>query len=214
MRLFHFLSLLCAGWGGKQKASKHICISESLVPRELLWAVSANLFSELLGPTSNTSPPPSVLFSSPLMLGQILQHSFNWCGGVWGWQSYAQISWFQMVALSPLRFFFFFCFTASQVWMLCLRYKARQGGVCACRFQLVSSWRWVGRVGAAEWAKNRSGPLSPQRPSPGQASMPGLWLNLRDRSDVVSWERVQRWEHFVSPPASEHAPRTELIGLF
>lgn len=60
IRHFHSPCLLCAGWGGKQKGSKHICISESLVPRELLWAVSANLFSVLLTAhqQQNTPHPP------------------------------------------------------------------------------------------------------------------------------------------------------------
>lgn len=75
IRHFHSPCLLCAGWGGKQKGSKHICISESLVPRELLWAVSANLFSALLIAHQQQSLPPT-----PLMPGQIIQRAFNWCG--------------------------------------------------------------------------------------------------------------------------------------
>lgn len=58
IRHFHSPCLLCAGWGGKQKGSKHICISESLVPRELLWAVSANLFSALLTAHQQQNHPP------------------------------------------------------------------------------------------------------------------------------------------------------------
>lgn len=63
IRHFHSPCLLCSGWGGKQKGSKHICISESLVPGELLWAVSANLFSAFAySPPAtarpSSSPPP------------------------------------------------------------------------------------------------------------------------------------------------------------
>lgn len=115
---FHSPCLLCAGWGGKQKGSKHICISESLVPRELLWAVSANLFSELLTAHQQQNHSPT-----PLVPGQIFQQSSYWCSWIWGWQIWFRISWFQMAvhpfSLSFLRFKH-----------MCPRSIAEEGSVC------------------------------------------------------------------------------------
>lgn len=87
IRHFHSLCLSCAGWGGKQKGSKHICISESLVSRELLWAVSANLFSVLLTAHQQHNHPPA-----PLLPGQILQQPSDWSTWIQGWQGWFKIS--------------------------------------------------------------------------------------------------------------------------
>lgn len=78
IRHFHSPCLLCTGWGGKLKGSKHICISESLVPREPLWAVSANLFSALLTAHQQQPVPPpqqALHLSTLLMPGQIYFNS-------------------------------------------------------------------------------------------------------------------------------------------
>lgn len=87
IRHFHSLCLLCAGWGGKQKGSKHICISESLVPREPLWAVSANLFSVLLTAHQQHNHPPA-----PLLPGQIFQQPSDWSAWIRSWQTWLKIS--------------------------------------------------------------------------------------------------------------------------
>lgn len=64
--------------------------------------------------------------------------------------------------------------------------------------QLTVSWHSrCNRVG-----QDRSGPLSPRQPSPGQPSVPSLWPHLWDQSYAINWQQVQGWGRFLSPPSS------------
>lgn len=68
--------------------------------------------------------------------------------------------------------------------------------------RLTVSWHSrCNRVG-----QDRSGPLSPRWPSPGQPSVPSLWPHLRDQSNGINWQQVYgAGDVFLSPPASWHA---------
>lgn len=168
MRSFHSSCLSRVGWGGKRKGSKHICISESLVPRELLWAVSANLFS--LQPTSNK--PPS-LCSAALTPGQIFQLSSNWRGWIWGAANLISDHLISKWLCS------FWAFVFSQAWThVPLGMQQRKVVRVSPSFSiyLKESWHsWCNKV-----SQDRSAPLSLRWRSPGQTSMPALRPHLRD----------------------------------